>query len=287
MKINIMAATSRLGQRIIDELLKSGVPSDRIIASVRDLKKAQFLADKGIALRLADYENKQTLLEAFKDTDVLLLIPTLAHVEDRIRQHYNAIQAAKQTQVQRVVFAGFMTASVDSKFAVAPFMLYAESKLRVSGLDWTIVRNGRYLEEVSMSVPEMLETGVWEVPINKGHIAYISRDDLARGIAVVCMDERHSHKTYTLTGLKAYGMEELTETIRKITGKSIEYRPISIEEWIQRSLEKGMEEEWAELIASLYRAIENGEFELVTNHVEELTGRRPESAESFICRMIE
>jgi NAD(P)H dehydrogenase (quinone) len=128
MVINIMAATSRLGPRVIDELLNSGVPSEQIIASIRELDKAQFLKDRGISLRLADYENQDTLLEAFMDSDVLLLIPTLAHVENRIRQHNNAIQAAKKAQVNRVVFAGFMTASVDSKFAVAPFMLYAESK---------------------------------------------------------------------------------------------------------------------------------------------------------------
>jgi NAD(P)H dehydrogenase (quinone) len=103
----------------------------------------------------------------------------------------------------------------------------------------------------------------------------------------VCTDDRHAQKTYTLTGIKAYGMEELTETIGKITGKSIQHKPISLEDWIQRSREKGMEEEWAGLIASLYRAIENGEFELVTNHVEVLTGRPPESAESFIRRMTE
>jgi NAD(P)H dehydrogenase (quinone) len=280
-----MAATSRLGLRVIDELLKSGVPSGQIIASVRDLEKAQYLADKGVSLRLADYEKKETLQDAFKDTDVLLLIPTLAHVEDRIRQHCNAIEAAKEAQVHRVVFAGFITASVDSEFQVAPFMLYAESKLRVSGLDWTIVRNGRYLEEVSMSIPEMLETGIWEVPIKKGLIAYISRDDLARAIAAVCRDNKHSQKTYILTGIKAYGMEELTEMIRIITGKPIEYKPISIEEWLQRSREGGMEEEWAGLIASLYQAVENREFELVTNDVEELTGQPPESAESFIRHM--
>jgi NAD(P)H dehydrogenase (quinone) len=157
---NVMPASSRLGRYVIDQLLKLGVRADQIIASVQNTEKAQFLADKGIKIRFADYNRKDTLQDSFKDTDVLLLISTFAKVEERILQHFNAIEAAKKTNVKRIVFAGFLATSLDSEFQVTPFMLYAESKLKVSGLDWTIVRNGRYLEEVSLSVPEMVEKGV-------------------------------------------------------------------------------------------------------------------------------
>jgi len=217
MIVNVMPASSRLGQYVINELLKLGVTADQIVASVRNIEKAQFLADKGISIRLADYDKKESLQMAFKGTDVLLLIPTFAHVEERIIQHFNAIEAAKSAKIKRVIFAGFMTASLESKFEIAPFMLYAESKLRVSGLDWTIVRNGRYLEEVSLSVPDMVQTGIWERPIKNAGVAYISREALARAIAVVCIGNQHSRKTYELTGIKAYKMPELTELISKIT----------------------------------------------------------------------
>ena len=37
-----------------------------------------------------------------------------------------------------------------------------------------------------------------------------------------------------------------------------------------------------EIIATLYQAVNNGEFEKVTNHFEKLTGHPPESVESFL-----
>ena len=39
-------------------------------------------------------------------------------------------------------------------------------------------------------------------------------------------------------------------------------------------------------ILSLYRAMENGEFELVTDHVEKLTGTPPEHPESYFKRIL-
>jgi uncharacterized protein YbjT (DUF2867 family) len=105
-------------------------------------------------------------------------------------------------------------------------------------------------------------------------------------IAVVCLGTDHSQQTYELTGTYAYSMEELTETVRQITEFPIVYSPISIPNWIQKARQKGMNEYMIGLIASLYMAVESGEFEKVTAHVEELTGRPPETPELFIRRSL-
>lgn len=144
MKINVTAATGQLGTKAVHALLEQGVAADDIVVSVRSPQKADEFAQKGITVRHADYEKPDTLVTAFRDTDILLLIPSSAPVEPRVMQHYHALEAAKSTGVNRIVFASFMAATPTSKFLIAPFLLYAESRLRLSGLDWIILRDGKF-----------------------------------------------------------------------------------------------------------------------------------------------
>ena len=69
------------------------------------------------------------------------------------------MEAAKEVGVQRVLFSSLSTAKLTSRFLIAPFLLYAESKLRLSGLEWTILRNGMYLDPVAEWLPELVELG--------------------------------------------------------------------------------------------------------------------------------
>ena len=176
-------------------------------------------------------ERNSTLKAAFEESDTLLLIPSFAPVEARIQQHANALAAAREAGVQRVVVASFAAASPESKFLVAPFMLYAESKLRLSGLDWTIVRNGMYLDPIADWVPDLVKQRRLPYPVEKGAVAYICRDDLAGTLAAVCCQDGHNGKLFELTGPEALSMSELADTISRVTGEPVRYEQVSEEEF--------------------------------------------------------
>lgn len=286
MKVNVIGATGQLGRKVIGELLKQGaVPTD-LIASIRSPDKARDLAEQGVDVRRADYDDPPSLHEAFQGTDLLLIIPSLAHVEQRILQHFNALEAAKQSKVKRVVFASFMAATPTSKFLIAPFMLYAESKLRLSGLEWTILRDGMYLDPVAEWVPQLVQTGRLPYPVEKGRVAYICRDDIARALAAACLGDGHSGQLYELTGPEALSMPGLAEAISRATGKPVEFQQISEDEYGDICRADNTPEPMIEFLTSMYRAVDNGEFEIVTDHVERLTGTPPESVESYLRRAV-
>jgi NAD(P)H dehydrogenase (quinone) len=225
---------------------------------------------------------------AFQDTDVLLLIPTLAPVEHRVQQFFQALEAAKAAGVKRVVFSSFATAVPESKFYVSPFYMYAESKLRLSGLEWTILRNGMYLDPIADWIPELVEMGRLPYPVKEGKTAYISREDLARATAAACLDSGHSEKVYELTGAEALSMPRLAEIISKVTGKPVRFDCITDDEFAQvcREGNEDVPEPMIAILTSLYHAVDNKEFERVTDHVELLTGTPPETAESYLARKI-
>ena len=118
MIINVFPGYSQLGRRVIDQLLNLEVHANKIVSSVRNLDKARFLTEKGIQIKKADYDDKSTLVDAFNGTDLLVLIPTLGTVKERLPQQFNAIEAAKQAGITRIIFISFITTSLNSVFKV-------------------------------------------------------------------------------------------------------------------------------------------------------------------------
>ncbi|MDR8392572.1 SDR family oxidoreductase [Aliifodinibius sp. S!AR15-10] len=287
MKINVTAATGQLGTKAVHVLLEQGVAADDIVVSVRSPQKADEFAQKGITVRHADYDKPDTLTSAFRDTDILLLIPSSAPVEPRIMQHHYALEAAELAGVNRIVFASFMAATPTSKFLIAPFLLYAESRLRLSGLDWTILRDGMYLDPVADWIPDLIKMGRLPYPVKNGRVAYISRDDIARSLAAAVIETGHSEKLYKLTGTEAISMPELAKIISRVTGKKIVYDHVTEMEFADLCRKDDIPEEAIEVLNSMYRAVDNGEFDQVTDHVKLLTGTPPKTVEHYIGCVID
>ena len=175
MKINVLGGTGQLGSRIIHSLIVGGASPKQLIVGCRDESKAQRFADLGMEVRFADYDIPESLAPAFEGTEVLMLIPSMAAVEPRIVQHDNILAAARSASVGKIVFSSFSAARTDSKFHIAPYLVYAESKLRLSGIDWTILRNGMYLDPLADWAPALAEQGRLPLPRPTGtgglHIA--------------------------------------------------------------------------------------------------------------------
>ena len=289
MKINILSATGQLGRKIMMSLLDQGASAEDLVATVRNPVKAQDLAELGVEIRRGHYEDPDSMRNAFQGTETLVLVPTTAPVEPRIQQHFNAVEAAKESGVKRILFAGLSTAGfLDSKFLVTPFFLYAESKLRLSGLDWTILRNNLYLDPVADWIPELVKMKRLPYPVKQGRVAYVSRDDLARATTSACLNAGHSNQLYELSGSHALSMEELANTISRVTGQAVTFESVTEEEFA-RVCREGTEEVsdfFIEILTTLYRAVDNKEFENVTDHMEKITGSPPETVESYLQRVV-
>ena len=92
MKIGITAASGKLGEAVIQELLKE-VDKDDIIAIARTPKNAQHL---GVEIRKGDYNSPEEFDVALKGVDAVLLVSGMDEPQKRIIQHRNVIAAAKK-----------------------------------------------------------------------------------------------------------------------------------------------------------------------------------------------
>ncbi len=90
-----------MGGIVIDTLLKNSVPASEIAALARDEKKAAQLKDKGVNIRMGDYDNKLLLNEAMKGIVKVFLVSG-TDINKVVSQHRNVVDAAKQAIIGTV-----------------------------------------------------------------------------------------------------------------------------------------------------------------------------------------
>jgi len=80
-------------------------------------------------------------------------------------------------------------------------------------------------------------------------------------------------------------MTELADIITRVAGRTVAFDSVSEETFADICREDGVPERMIEILISMYRAVDNGEFSLVTNDVERLTGKPAEETESYFRRV--
>ena len=154
--IAITGASGQLGRLVIQALLKR-VAASELVALVRDPSKVQDLAALGVAVRVADYNQPQSLAPALKGVERLLLISS-SELGQRTAQHGAVIEAAKQAGVTLLAYTSLLHAD-RSALALATEHRETEQLLQDSGIPHVLLRNGWYHENYTAGIPVALANG--------------------------------------------------------------------------------------------------------------------------------
>lgn len=244
MTIAITGATGQLG-RLVVQRLKEKIPAADIVALVRTPSKA---TDLGVAVRAADYIQPDTLAQALRGIDTLLLISS-SEIGQRAVQHRNAIAAAKAAGVKRIVYTSLLHAD-RSPLGLAPEHRETEQALKASGLTWTILRNGWYTENYAGSIPGALAGGAFIGSAGDGRISSAARLDYADAAVAVLTSTGHEGKTYELAGDTAYTLSALAAEISRQAARAIPYRNLPESDYAKALQGFGLPAALAQAIAS-------------------------------------
>ena len=243
----VAAATSQLGTLAINYLLEK-IPASNIIAGVRSPEKAKHFSDKGIELRIADYNDPSTLEAAFKGVDKLLLVSSGDVGSDRFLQHKNAIDAAKSAGVGLIAYTSILNADT-SELALADAHKKTEAYLKTAGVPYVFLRDGWYIENYTGSIPIALQHSSIIGASGDGKIAAAARKDYAEAAAVVLTTQGHENKIYELAGDEGFTLSEYAAELSKQVGKTIPYVNLSKEEYITALVGAGLPDGFAGILA--------------------------------------
>ena len=117
--IVITGATGALNGAAVGHLLER-IPADRIGVSVRDVAKAQPLADRGVRVRCGSYDDPAALLNSFKGAAQVLLVSSSDPHADQVPLHRTAIETAVKAGARRIFYTSHQHAGPGSPFMPCP-----------------------------------------------------------------------------------------------------------------------------------------------------------------------
>jgi NAD(P)H dehydrogenase (quinone) len=281
--ILVTGATGQFGKATIDFLLKKGVQANSISVMVRDKTKAQHLKEQGINIRVGNYDDYNSLLEAFKGTDKLLLISG-NDVINRSKQHENAVKAAQETGIKHIVYTSFIRKNETDSSPIAfvgKSHIQTDNLIKASGIPYTIMLNSIYSDMLPIFMGEkILETGVF-FPAGDGKAAFTSRNDMAEAAAHLLSTPGHESKEYVIANTSNYSLHDVSNILSELTGKKIPYAKPSVAFYTETLTKNGVPSSYVSTFAGFGEAINQGEFEIHESDLEKLIGRKPTSLKDF------
>jgi NAD(P)H dehydrogenase (quinone) len=275
MTIAITGAAGHLG-RLTAQLVLDRVGADEVVLVTRRPDAIADLADAGATVRRGDFDEPDSLPAAFAGVDRLLLISADV-LGNRVAQHTAAIDAAAQAGVGHVLYTSGLNAGSALPLVVSHDHGATEEAIRACGLRWTALRNGLYAESQVAAVARAVASGHLVHNNGDGATAYVSRDDCAAAAAAALTGDGHEDRVYDITGPELVTQAQVAALASEITGRPVEPVAIDDEEATLGLMAVGLPADTAKAIASFGTAIREGVLEVLSTHVEDLTGRPPRS----------
>jgi NAD(P)H dehydrogenase (quinone) len=194
---------------------------------------------RGVVVRRADFNDQASLPEAFAGADKLLLVSG-SEAGQRVRQHGNAINAAKAAGVRFIAYTSGVRANTSTLLAVQDHRA-TEGLLAEAGVPHARLRNCWYLENYTGQLPGYLERGIVGAA-GAGKVSAATRADYAEAAAAVLAGQGHAGAVYELGG-EPFTMAELAEVISAATGRTVTYTDLPPEQYQAVLVGAGLPEE--------------------------------------------
>jgi NAD(P)H dehydrogenase (quinone) len=280
MLVAVTGAGGQLGRAVVAELVA------RLGAgSVRALTRAPTrIAEIGVDVRRADFDDPDGLLGAFDGVDRLLLVST-DRIGHRVAQHRAAVAAAARAGVGHVFYTSGVNADAPGNPApVVPDHRATEEALAASGLPWTALRNGIYTETLLLAVRPAVAAGVYASNGGDGAVSYVTRSDLASVTAAILAHPAEPGRVLELTGPEAVTGADVAAILTGLTGREIRFQPLP-DEVIEAGMSRaGLPAEAIAMAVRFGRAAREGYLGPVTDTLRRYLGREPTSVAQFLAR---
>lgn len=253
MTIAVTAVSGQLGSTIAKKLVARN-PGVNIVGLARSPDKVQV---QGLEVRAGEYTDGHAMKTALSGVRTLLMVSLNTPPDIRADQHRIAIKAAKEAGVRRIVYTSVQGAENGTAFSpVVQSNRQTEADIQASGMDWTIGRNGIYIEPDVEYIDSYIQAGAIRNSAGDGRCGYTTRSELADAYANMLLDESHNGQLYNLHG-ELLTQADLADHLSTAFNTRLSYSPMSVEEYrADRIAELG--DMMGTIIAGIYEGIRSG-----------------------------
>ena len=149
--IVVTGATGNFGRQVVEGLLQK-LPAERIGVSTRDAGKGDDLKQRGVRVCKGDFSDPASLRQAFDGAEQVLIVSGSAMGADGVRQHGNAIQAAKDAGAKRILYTSHQGKGKASIFVpTKENHVPTDALLSECGIPYVSLQNGFLRSRLSFS----------------------------------------------------------------------------------------------------------------------------------------
>jgi len=293
MTIVVTGASGQYGRAAVAKLLDR-VPAEDLILITRRPEKLADLAARGCVVRRGDFDDPASLAPAFAGGDTMLLI-SATRVGARVAQHRAAVEGAVAAGVRRIAYTSVVGIGPDNPAIVVRDHGPTEDIIKASGLQWTMLRDGHYTDAMVVNMgPNLVRSGRWLSSTKGTPETLVWRDDCINSAVAVLTGEGHEGRTYNIVGPERISFPEIAAIMTEVTGHPVRYEETDDEGMYAMFDAMGIPREpvddqsvsgvpWnSDDMVSFERAVREGYFDVVSDDVERLTGRRPRTVRQMI-----
>lgn len=270
--IIVTGANGHLGSQIVERLLDV-LPAGEIGVSVRDVGRAQALADRGVRVRAGDFTEPSTLADAFADADQVLVVSAAIRGPGAARANAAAIDAAVRAGATRVLYTSHQAAAPDSLFGAQPQHAATEAHLADAGVAYTSLRHGFYASTLALYLPDALQSGELRLPAD-GPVSWTAHADLAEVDAIaLTRPGALDGVTAPLTAPDLLDLADVSRLLGDLTGRSMRRVVLEDDEWKSDAVSRGLPAPAADFTLGMFGAARRGEFAVTDPTLGNLLGR--------------
>ena len=275
----VTGAGGHLGRRVVELLLEAG--ATKVVAISRDPAKLTDLTARGVDARPGSFDDATSLAKAFAGVERLLIVSTDT-VGTRIAQHVRAIDAAERAGVKHVAYTSLPNPYPDPTSFVANDHFWTEARLIGSSLDWSLLRNNLYADYQIPAAQHAIASGTMVHATGTGRRAFVTREDCAAAAAGALL-KAEGKRIYNVSGPEALSADELASVFATVSGKPVKAVNVPGPGLVAGLTQGGVPEGMANVLARFDTDAAKGFLDIVTNDVEELSGRPPQSIAAFLA----
>ncbi len=217
MKILVTGSTGAVGSKVTEELLKLGAEVRALVRSEHGSTKLP----KGVEVFKGDLIDPVSVEKALEGVAKLYLLNAVA--PDELTQGLIAFDLAKRLKLNQVVYHSVFKVETFKDVPHFASKLAIENALRDFDLPFTIIRPNYFYQNDLTLKNEILNAGVYPVPLGTPGVSAVDIRDIAEAAAIALTSEGHEGKTYNLNGPEVLSGPKVASIWTRLVGKEIRY----------------------------------------------------------------
>ncbi len=275
----LSGANGRTGRAILKAMVSRGI---RVRAFIRDAGQASELEALGAAeCFVGDMTDAQSMEAAVQGCTKLLHIGPPMHPEEiEITQRF--IDAAKKADLDHFIYYSVMH-PLRRDVRHHRLKLECEEALVESGLQYTILQPGRYMQHFVPQWPNILEKGVITMPFStQQEFSIVDLADLAEAAAVVASSNEHHYATYELSGPELLSHDNIAEIMSKALDRPVRAEQVSLDAMADKARAAGANEDRIGQMVAMNGHYDRHGFRGNSNVLQMLLGRPATRLKSYV-----